>query len=141
MFSKFHFFPPLLVHFFRCDYIQQHSVRMMICYSNKDTFRHQSLFNQIQGTGTETLFKQVTGRLACLSKPSLAPTVGFSKCLTPFKSIIRGGGGEISPACSFLLKEIAEGQGRVCGHCSTSPNEITRQQHQLSPDFRGKSVN
>lgn len=53
---------------------------------------------------------------------------GCSKCLTPFKKIIRGEGGGISPLCSFLLKEIAEGQGVVCGLCSTSLNEITRQQ-------------
>ena len=72
---------------------------------------------------------------ACLSKASLAHTVGCSKCLTAFKEIIRGGGGEISPACSFLLKEIAEGQGREGGQCSTSPNEITRQQHLVVTRF------
>ena len=81
------------------------------------------------------LFNCVTGRFACLSKASLAPSVGSPKCLTAFREIIRGGGGEISPACSFLLKEIAEGQGVVCGLCSTSPNEITRQQHLVVTRF------
>ena len=103
-------------------------VRMMICYSNKDTFRQKCFFFLQSMTrwkvSDEEACLLVKGQLSAHCRRS----GGCSKCLTPFKKIIRGEGGRISPLCSFLLKEIAEGQGVVCGLCSTSLNEITRQQ-------------
>ena len=75
---------------------------MMICYSNKDTFRHQRLFNQAVGVMkrrvpslTRGACQAVKGRLSAFCRC----WGGCSKCLTAFNGIIRGGGLGESPNC------------------------------------------